>query len=102
MHGRPAVRHLDAEVRLDGGEGPTKPDGYQSYYWRERPLHGATPMASPLIKRLWNDRRGAASWFILMAMIPLLGMISLGTEFGAWYVTNRHAQNAADAAAIAG
>ena len=58
-------------------------------------------MAS-MIKRLWNDRRGASAWVVTVAMVPLLGMVSLGTEVGSWYVTRRHAQNAADAAAIAG
>ena len=55
-----------------------------------------------MIKRLWNDRRGAAAWAVTIAMVPLLGMVSLGTEVGSWHVTRRHAQNAADAAAIAG
>ena len=59
-------------------------------------------MASTMIKRLWNDRRGASAWVVTVAMVPLLGMVSLGTEVGSWYVTRRHAQNAADAAAIAG
>ena len=58
-------------------------------------------MAS-MIKRLWNDRRGASAWVVMVAMVPLLGMVSLGTEVGSWHVTRRHAQNAADAAAIAG
>ena len=58
-------------------------------------------MAS-MIKRLWNDRRGASAWVVTVAMVPLLGMVSLGTEVGSWHVTRRHAQNAADAAAIAG
>ena len=58
-------------------------------------------MAS-MIKRLWNDRRGASAWVVMVAMVPLLGMVSLGTEVGSWHVIRRHAQNAADAAAIAG
>jgi Flp pilus assembly protein TadG len=55
-----------------------------------------------MIKRLWNDRRGASALFVTAAMVPLLGLVSLGTEVGSWYVIRRHAQNAADAAAIAG
>jgi Flp pilus assembly protein TadG len=55
-----------------------------------------------MIKRLWNDRRGATAWLVMIAMIPLLGMVSLGTEVGSWYAIRRNAQNAADAAAIAG
>ena len=58
-------------------------------------------MAS-MIKRLWNDRRGVSAWVVTVAMVPLLGMVSLGTEVGSWHVTRRHAQNAADAAAFAG
>jgi Flp pilus assembly protein TadG len=55
-----------------------------------------------MIKRLWNDRRGATALMVTIAMVPLLGMVSLGTEVGSWYVIRRSAQNAADAAAIAG
>jgi Flp pilus assembly protein TadG len=55
-----------------------------------------------MIKRLWNDRRGVSAWVVTIAMVPLLGMLSLGTEVGSWYVIRRNAQNAADAAAIAG
>ena len=58
-------------------------------------------MAS-MIKRLWNDRRGVSAWVVTVAMVPLLGMVSFGTEVGSWHVTRRHAQNAADAAAFAG
>jgi uncharacterized membrane protein len=59
-------------------------------------------MASTMIKRLWKDRRGASAWVVTAIMVPLLGMFSLGTEVGSWYVIRRNAQNAADAAAIAG
>jgi len=38
----------------------------------------------------------------LVAAIPLIGMVGVGTEAGVWYVTKRHTQNAADAAAYAG
>ena len=58
-------------------------------------------MASTMIKRLWNDRRGATAWVVMIAMVPLLGMVSLGTEVGSWHAIRRHAQSAADAAAIA-
>ena len=58
--------------------------------------------STSMIKRLWNDRRGASAWVVTIAMVPLLGMVSLGTEVGSWYVIRRHAQSAADAAAIAG
>jgi hypothetical protein len=39
-----------------------------------------------MIKRLWNDRRGAAAWVVTVAMVPLLGLVSLGTEVGSWHV----------------
>jgi Flp pilus assembly protein TadG len=55
-----------------------------------------------MIKRLWNDRRGVSAFVVTIAMVPLLGMLSLGTEVGSWHVIRRHAQTAADAAAIAG
>src|SRR5262249_62168563 len=58
--------------------------------------------SNSMIKRLWNDRRGVSAWVATIAMVPLVGMVSLGTEVGSWYVIRRHAQNAADAAAIAG
>ena len=58
--------------------------------------------STSMIKRLWNDRRGVSAWVVTVAMVPLLGMVSLGTEVGSWHVTRRHAQSAADAAAIAG
>jgi hypothetical protein len=37
-----------------------------------------------MIKRLWNDRRGVSAWVVTIAMVPLLGMLSLGTEVGSW------------------
>jgi Flp pilus assembly protein TadG len=55
-----------------------------------------------MIKRLWNDRRGVSALAVTVAMVPLLGMVSLGTELGSWYVIRQYAQIAADAAAIAG
>jgi Flp pilus assembly protein TadG len=57
-----------------------------------------------MINRLWNDRRGGSAWILAstVAMVPFLGMVSLGTEVGSWYAIRRNAQNAADAAAIAG
>jgi Flp pilus assembly protein TadG len=55
-----------------------------------------------MIRRLWNDRRGVSALVVTVAMVPLLGMVGLGTEVGSWYVVRRNAQNAADAAAIAG
>jgi hypothetical protein len=101
MHVSRSGYSLNTKVRLDGSGRQTNPDLYQNYDWREPRLHGATPMAS-MIKRLWNDRRGVSAWVVTIAMVPLFGMVSLGTEVGSWHVIRRHAQNAADAAAIAG
>ena len=47
-------------------------------------------------------RRGSAAFATVIALVPLIGVVALGGEAGSWYVTKQHAQNAADAAAIAG
>src|SRR5262249_14505025 len=47
-------------------------------------------------------RRGSAAFVTVIALVPLIGVVALGGEAGSWYVTKQHAQNAADAAAIAG
>src|SRR3954451_13670909 len=47
-------------------------------------------------------RRGAVSFALVAALIPLIGVVALGGEAGSWYVTRQHAQNAADAAAYSG
>jgi hypothetical protein len=47
-------------------------------------------------------RRGSAAFVTVVALVPLIGVVALGGEAGSWYVTKQHAQNAADAAAIAG
>ena len=47
-------------------------------------------------------RRGSAAFVTVAALVPLIGVVALGGEAGSWYVTKRHAQNAADAAAVAG
>ena len=59
-------------------------------------------MASSMIKRLWNDRRGVSAMVVAIVIVPLLGILGLGTEAGYWHVIRRNAQNAADAAAFAG
>src|SRR4029077_16256021 len=47
-------------------------------------------------------RRGSAAFATVVALVPLIGVVSLGAEAGSWYVTKQHAQNAADAAAYSG
>jgi hypothetical protein len=51
---------------------------------------------------LLRCRRGSAAFATVAALVPLIGVVSLGAEAGSWYVTKQHAQNAADAAAMAG
>src|SRR5258707_2047162 len=51
---------------------------------------------------LLRCRRGSAAFATVAALVPLIGVVALGGEAGSWYVTKQHAQNAADAAAMAG
>jgi Putative Flp pilus-assembly TadE/G-like len=51
---------------------------------------------------LLRCRRGSAAFATVVALVPLIGVVALGGEAGSWYVTKQHAQNAADAAAMAG
>ena len=51
---------------------------------------------------LLRCRRGSAAFATVVALVPLIGVVSLGAEAGSWYVTKQHAQNAADAAAYSG
>src|SRR5436190_24330791 len=52
--------------------------------------------------RFMRDRRGATAIMFALSAIPLIGLAGLGTEAGTWYAVKRHAQNAADASALAG
>lgn len=54
------------------------------------------------MRNMLHCRRGSAAFATVVALIPLIGAISLGAEAGTWYVTRHHAQNAADAAAYSG
>ena len=54
------------------------------------------------MKNLLRCRRGSAAFATVVAMIPIIGVVGLGAEAGSWYVTQQHAQNAADGAAYAG
>src|SRR5215471_5919272 len=49
-----------------------------------------------------RSRRGSVAFATVIALVPLIGFVALGAEAGSWYVTHRHAQNAADAAAYSG
>ena len=51
---------------------------------------------------LLRCRRGTLAFATVIAAVPLIGMVAVGTEAGSWYVTKQHAQNAADAAAFSG
>jgi Flp pilus assembly protein TadG len=51
---------------------------------------------------LLRCRRGSVAFATVVALVPLIGVVALGGEAGSWYVTKQHAQNAADAAAMAG
>jgi len=51
------------------------------------------------MRDMLRSRRGSAAFATVIALLPLIGVVSLGAEAGSWYVTKQHAQNAADAAA---
>jgi Flp pilus assembly protein TadG len=57
-------------------------------------------LAAWLIRYL-RDRRGAISPMMVMALVPLIGAMAMGTEATNWWLVQRQAQNAADSAAIA-
>lgn len=54
------------------------------------------------MRKLLLCRRGVIGFATVIALIPMIAMLAVGTEVGGWYVVARHAQNAADAAAYAG
>ena len=54
------------------------------------------------MRNLLRCRRGTAAFATVIALVPLIGAVSLGGEAASWYVTKQHAQNAADAAAYSG
>jgi hypothetical protein len=54
------------------------------------------------MRNLLRSRRGAAAFAVVIALVPLIGVVALGGEAGSWYVTKQRAQNAADAAAYSG
>lgn len=54
------------------------------------------------MRNLLRSRRGSVAFATVIALVPLIGAVALGTEAGSWYVTHKHAQNAADSAAFSG
>ncbi|KRQ08287.1 pilus assembly protein TadG-related protein [Bradyrhizobium manausense] len=54
------------------------------------------------MRDLLHSRRGSVAFATVIALVPLIGVVSLGAEAGSWYVTQKNAQNAADAAAYSG
>ena len=54
------------------------------------------------VRNSWRDDRGVVAVFTVLMLPVLIGALALAVDIGFWYVTNRSAQNAADAAAIAG
>lgn len=59
------------------------------------------PVFRGLLHRLKRDERGAIAIMVALLMSVLLGMLSLGVEYGSWYAARRQLQTAADAAALA-
>jgi Flp pilus assembly protein TadG len=53
------------------------------------------------LAKLWRDENGAVAPFIVMLLIPIIGMVALGGEVSGWYMKQRQLQNAADSAALA-
>lgn len=51
---------------------------------------------------LRRDRRGASAVAFAASAMVIMGFVGLATEGGLWYLGRRNAQNAADAAAVAG
>lgn len=57
------------------------------------------PSARVTARRLLDDRQGASSMVIGLALTGVIGLAGLGTEGGVWYFVKRNMQGAADAAA---
>src|SRR5215470_6257473 len=55
-----------------------------------------------LISALLGDRKGGTVLFVALGAPVVIGAAGIGVETGLWYMTRRHAQTAADAAAVAG
>ncbi len=67
-------------------------------------MKGAKRMFSHLLRQLIRaaaDRRGGVSVMLALMLVPLVAVMGLATETASWYLFQRAAQNAADAAALA-
>ncbi|WP_407192897.1 pilus assembly protein TadG-related protein [Bradyrhizobium sp. STM 3566] len=54
------------------------------------------------MRNLLRCQRGSTAFATGIALVPLIGVVALGAEAGSWYVTRKHAQNAADSGAYSG
>ncbi len=53
------------------------------------------------LARLLVNTQGGVSPILTLMLVPLIGIMGMGVETAGWYLTQRAAQNAADAAAMA-
>lgn len=70
-----------------------------------RVVIGLCDVMSPLrtlLNALRRDRKGASAVAFAASAMVIMGFVGLATEGGLWYLGRRNAQNAADAAAVAG
>jgi len=54
-----------------------------------------------LLRRYLHDKSGNIAFMTVLLIVPLAGVMALGTESGGWYLIQRAEQNAADSAALA-
>ena len=54
------------------------------------------------MRNILRCRRGSVAFATVIALVPVIGFLSLGAEAGSWYIMKQQAQNAADAAAYSG
>ena len=60
------------------------------------------PVAARVSHRLAREQRGQVLALIVVALIPLLGMVGLAIDIGYAYYSQRTLQSSADAASLAG
>jgi hypothetical protein len=60
------------------------------------------PVAAHVSRRLAREQRGQVLALIVVALIPLLGMVGLAIDIGYAYYSQRTLQSSADAASLAG
>ncbi|MFO1036218.1 MAG: pilus assembly protein TadG-related protein [Geminicoccaceae bacterium] len=79
-----------------------------SILWQSSPMVSDLLLSTTALARrilpaaLRCDRRGATALIFAVSAMAFFGLVGLGTEAGTWYLARRSAQNAADAAALAG